>query len=295
MDAGSRPQDPDQPKLDHWIGRRIGPYKIQKLLGRGGMGAVFLAGRDDDQFRKSVALKILRFETDDPATLARFRNERQILAALDHPNIAALYDGGTTDEGLPYIVMEYVVGESLTAYCESHQLPIAERLLIFRQVCDAVQYARQKLIVHRDLKPGNIFVTHEGIPKLLDFGIAKLLLSPELLGDRAPQTRTGMHLMTPDYASPEQIRGEAVSTATDVYSLGGVLYEVLTKKRARVLTKYDPLELQRVICETDPKPPSTIGGAALNGRCWRAPIRWHIGSPASRHGMAGGLPLRQRL
>jgi eukaryotic-like serine/threonine-protein kinase len=183
-------------------------------------------------FGRNVALKLLRFETDDPAVLARFRNERQILAALDHPNIAALYDGGSTDDGLPYIVMEYVNGQPMKEYCMARGLSLADRLRLFRQVCDAVQYAHQKLIVHRDLKPGNILVTHEGVPKLLDFGIAKLLLAPELLGDFALRTQTGMYVMTPDYASPEQIRGEAVSTATDVYSQGAVLYEVLELRNA---------------------------------------------------------------
>lgn len=251
--------------MNQWIGRHVGPYRIQKLLGRGGMGAVFLAIRDDDQFRKSVALKLLRFDADDPTLLARFRNERQILAALDHPNIAALYDGGSTDERLPYIVMEYVAGEMLTEYCRSHKLSIAERLWIFCKICDAVQCAHQKLIVHRDLKPSNILVTREGIPKLLDFGIAKLLLAPELAGEAAMQTKTGHLAMTPDYASPEQIRGEVVSTVTDVYSLGAVLYEVLTGQRPHRLTRYDPQELQSEICNSDPRTPSTVGGEALKG------------------------------
>jgi eukaryotic-like serine/threonine-protein kinase len=251
--------------MGKWIGRRVGPYRIRKLLGRGGMGAVFLAVRDDDQFRKNVALKLLRFDADDPALLARFRNERQILAALDHPNIAALYDGGSTEDGLPYIVMEYVAGETVTAYCVSHKLTIAARLEIFRKICDAVQYAHQKLIVHRDIKPGNMLVTAEGVPKLLDFGIAKLLCAPELLGVAAPHTRTGYSAMTPDYASPEQIRGEPVTTATDVYSLGAVLYEILTGQRPHRLTSYDLQELHSAICESDPHAPSTAGGAALKG------------------------------
>jgi tetratricopeptide (TPR) repeat protein/tRNA A-37 threonylcarbamoyl transferase component Bud32 len=251
--------------MGHWLGRRLGPYRIQKLIGRGGMGTVFLATRDDDQFRKSVAVKLLRFDTDDSAVLARFRNERQILAALDHPNIAALYDGGSTEDGLPYIVMEYVPGQTLLNYCQSLGLSIPAKLRLFRQICDAVQYAHQKLIVHRDLKPGNILVTREGLPKLLDFGIAKLLLGPELLGDAAVYTRTGLAVMTPDYASPEQIRGEPVSTATDIYSLGAVLYELLTGQRPHMLTRYNPAELQREICETDPKAPSTIGGRELRG------------------------------
>ena len=264
-DAGSARPDTAGAQMAPWIGRRVGPYRIQKLLGRGGMGAVFLAIRDDDQFRKSVALKLLRFDTGDPAVLARFRNERQILAALDHPNIAALYDGGSTEEGLPYIVMEYVAGETVTAYCQKRRLPIPERLQIFCQICDAVQYAHQKLIVHRDLKPGNILVTGEGLPKLLDFGIAKLLLAPELLGDAAPLTKTGVHAMTPDYASPEQIRGETVSTATDVYSLGAVLYEILTGERPHRLTRYDLNEIRSRICDSDPRIPSTVGGPALKG------------------------------
>ena len=253
------------PQVGQWIGRRVGPYRIQKLLGRGGMGAVFLAVRDDDQFRKSVALKLLRFDADDPALLARFRNERQILAALDHPHIAALYDGGSTEEGLPYLVMEYVAGEMVTTYCQSRNLSIPARLQLFCKICDAVQYAHQKLIVHRDLKPGNILVTREGIPKLLDFGIAKLLLAPELLGDALPRTQTGHVAMTPDYASPEQIRGEPVSTLSDVYSLGAVLYEVLTGQRPHRLSRYDLKELHSEICDTDPRTPSTVGGAALKG------------------------------
>jgi len=229
------------------------------------MGAVFLASRDDDQFRKHVALKLLRFETDDPAVLARFRNERQILAALDHPNIAALYDGGSTDDGSPYIVMEYVPGRHLLHYCESKKLSVPARLRLFRQICDAVQYAHQRLIVHRDLKPTNILVTETGVPKLLDFGIAKLLLAPELLGDAAVHTQTGIFVMTPDYASPEQIRGESVSTASDVYSLGAVLYEMVAGQRPHTLTRYDAAEMQRKICESDPKPPSAVGGPTLRG------------------------------
>jgi serine/threonine protein kinase len=269
--------------VNNWIGRRVGPYRIQKLLGRGGMGAVFLANRDDDQFRKNVALKLLRFDTDDAAILARFRNERQILAALDHPNIAALYDGGSTEEGLPYIVMEYVVGETITAYGESQHLSITARLRIFSQVCDAVQYAHQKLIVHRDIKPGNILVNRDGVPKLLDFGIAKLLLAPELLGDAMPRTQTGLFAMTPDYASPEQIRGEVVSTATDVYSLGAVLYEVLTGQRPHRLTSYDLAELHSEICDSDPKTPSTVGGAALKGDLDNIVLKAMHRDPARRY------------
>jgi len=162
-------------------------------------------------------------------------------------------------------VMEYVAGETLTGYCQSHKVSIAGRVLLFCKICDAVQYAHQKLIVHRDLKPGNILVTNEGVPKLLDFGIAKLLLAPELMGDQALRTQTGHFAMTPDYASPEQIRGEAVSTLSDIYSLGAVLYEVLTGQRPHRLTSYDLNELRTEICERDPKTPSDLGGAALKG------------------------------
>ena len=267
----------------------MGPYRIQKMLGRGGMGAVFLAARDDDQFRKSVALKLLRFDADDPALLARFRNERQILAALDHPNIAVLHDGGSTEKGLPYIVMEYVAGETLTDYCQSHHLTIADRVRLFRKICDAVQYAHQKLIVHRDLKPGNILVTAEGVPKLLDFGIAKLLLAPELVGVAALRTQTGQFAMTPDYASPEQIRGEPVSTLTDVYSLGAVLYEVLTGQRPRKLTSYDYRVLQREICDSDPKLPSEVGGAELRGDLDNIVLKAMHRDPARRYGSAEQL------
>lgn len=287
--ASSHPRGTDASQASQWIGHRVGPYRVQKLLGRGGMGAVFLAVRDDDQFRKSVALKLLRFDAEDPALVARFRNERQILAALDHPNIAALYDGGTTEKGLPYIVMEYVAGETVTQYCQSRKLSIADRLRIFCKICDAVQYAHQKLIVHRDLKPGNILVTQEGVPKLLDFGIAKILLAPELLGDPALRTQTGHFAMTPDYASPEQIRGEAVSTLTDVYSLGAVLYEVLTGERPHRLPSYDPKVLLSEICESDPKMPSTVGGAALKGDLDNIVLKAMHRDPARRYRSAEQL------
>ena len=270
-------------QFSHWIGRRIGPYRIQKLLGRGGMGAVFLADRDDQEFTKSVALKVLHFDTGDPATQGRFRNERQILAALDHPNIAGLLDGGTTEDGQPYIVMEYVIGEPLIAYRTSHSLTIPARLRLFRNICDAVQYAHQKLIVHRDLKPGNILVTAEGVPKLLDFGIAKLLLDPSLAGEGAQHTQTAAFMMTPDYASPEQINGEPVSTSTDIYSLGAVLYELLTGNKPHRLTKYDFAELRREICENDPKAPSTIGGAALKGDLDNIVLKAMHREPARRY------------
>ena len=201
--------------------QRIGPYRVTGTIGHGGMGAVYRAERDD--YRKQVAIKIVRRGLEGPYAVTRFRQERQILASLDHPNIARLLDGGSMEDGLPYIVMEYIEGVPVTQFSGS----TTDKLRLFSAVCGAVQYAHRKLIIHRDIKPGNILVTPEGVPKLLDFGIAKLL-DPELSADgEMPETSTGLRMMTPDYASPEQLRGETVSTATDVYSLGLVLRELL--------------------------------------------------------------------
>ena len=221
-------------------GKRIGRYSIINLIGKGGMGAVYHAVREDD-FRMQVAIKLLRRGTDTDVALSRFRDERQILAGLQHPNIARLLDGGSTDAGLPYIVMEYVDGRPLLEYAEP--LPVRGRLQLFRSVCQAVQYAHQNLIVHRDIKPANILVTSEGIPKLLDFGIAKLL-DPPGDGGAPARTATAARLMTPNYASPEQLRGEPVTPATDIYSLGVVLYELLTGHRVHSMKSYpgDALE-----------------------------------------------------
>ena len=203
-------------------GRRIGPYRVEGLLGRGGMGEVFRAFRADGQFTKEVALKVVRAGYDAEFVVERFRNERQILADLDHPNIARLLDGGTTGEDIPYLVMELVEGTPIDVYCDQHALGIAERLRLFVDVCAAVQFAHQHLVIHRDIKPGNILVTASGVPKLLDFGIAKIL-------DPAARAETTLlRPLTPEYASPEQMRGEPLTTATDVYSLGVVLYRLLT-------------------------------------------------------------------
>ncbi len=254
LDAGER-----------WTGRRMGPYRVLRPLGHGGMGAVYLATRDDDQYRKQVAVKTLKFDAGDPAMLSRFRHERQILAQLEHPNIAHLLDGGATSEGTPYIVLEYVDGVPITNYCDDRRLSLEERLRLFRQVCDAVQHAHRHLVVHRDIKPGNILVTPEGAPKLLDFGIAKILDPTATGSGTQTATAAGLHLMTPDYASPEQVRGEAISTATDVYSLGAVLYELLTGERPHALKTYAASEVARVICQTEIRPPSTLGHRRLRG------------------------------
>ncbi len=208
---------------------RIGPYRMIRLIGRGGMGAVYLAARADDEYRKEVAIKLIRRGLDLDSVIRRFRHERQILANLDHPNIARLLDGGTTEDGSPYIVMEYIAGESIGAYCERCALSMRDRLGLFRTVCAAVHYAHQRLVVHLDIKPGNILVTGEGVPKLLDFGIARLL---DGTAGAAPGDTTGLlRPMTPDYASPEQLRGEPANIASDIYSLGVLLYELLTGRR----------------------------------------------------------------
>jgi serine/threonine-protein kinase len=208
-----------------WLqGRTLGPYRLEREIGRGGMGSVYVASRADGAFTKRVAVKVIRRGLDTDEILLRFRHERQTLAGLDHPNIARLLDAGSTDEGLPYFVMEYVEGTPIDRYCDSSRLGIAERLELFRVVCAAVHAAHQNLVVHRDLKPDNILVTTDGVPKLVDFGIAKVLGA----SDAGLRTSPAARRMTPDYASPEQLQGLPITTATDVYSLGVLLYELLT-------------------------------------------------------------------
>lgn len=211
---------------------RVGQYEIQRELGRGGMGAVYLASRADDQYRKQVAIKLVLRDRDNANVTERFLRERQILANLDHPNIAALLDGGATPDGLPYLVMEYVEGEAIDAYCDRNELDITARLRLFLPVCAAVQHAHQNLVIHRDLKPNNILVKRDGTVKLLDFGIAKLL-NPNS-AQPLERTATGLRMMTPEFASPEQVRGDAVTTATDVYQLGVVLFNLLTGRHPYV-------------------------------------------------------------
>jgi eukaryotic-like serine/threonine-protein kinase len=239
-----------------WKGRRIGSYQIIEEIGEGGMGEVYRAVRADDQYRKQVAIKVVRVGFDSRFTLARFRAERQILANLDHPNVTRLLDGGATEEGQPYLVMEYVEGLPLDAYCDQHKLTITERLGLFQTVCSAVQYAHQNLVIHRDIKPGNILVTQDGTPKLLDFGIAKIL-GPETADYMAVQTLTMVRLLTPEYASPEQLRAETISTASDIYSLGVVLYELLTGHRPYRLLTRQPDEIVRLMGEGEPEKPSS--------------------------------------
>jgi len=236
-------------------GKRIGHYEILEEIGRGGMGAVYLAVRADDEYKKQVAIKLIKRGMDSDAILKRFRNERQILANLEHENIARLIDGGTTEDGLPYFVMEYVKGEPITKYCDNKNLNTNERLKLFRKVCSAIQYSHQNLVVHRDIKPSNIIVTADGTPKLLDFGIAKLI-QPDLYDDATEATASMMQMMTPEYASPEQLRGLPITTTTDVYSLGVVLYELLSGQRPYKTKSRSPQEIAQAILTEEPLRPS---------------------------------------
>ena len=234
----------------------IGAYRVVRELGRGGMGTVYLGERADAQFEMRVAIKLIKRGMDTDAVLQRFRHERQILAGLEHPNIARLLDGGTTAEGLPYFVMEYVDGQPIDEYCRTHQLSPEHRLGLFRQVCAAVSYAHQHLVVHRDIKPSNILVTADGVPKLLDFGIAKLLDTGEDGLTRA--TEFAAQAMTPQYASPEQLRGERITTVSDVYALGVLLYELLAGARPYELTDRSRDEVRHIVTDTDVVKPSAM-------------------------------------
>ncbi len=238
---------------------RIGPYDVLGTLGRGGMGAVYLGVRRGEGFERRAAIKVVRRELDSELLLARFQIERQILSALDHPNIARLYDGGTTEDGLPWFAMEVVEGEHLLEFAENRGLTREARIRIFLDVAAAVQFAHQSLVVHRDLKPGNILVMPDGTPKLLDFGLAKLLDVPS-----DERTATEHRLLTPEYASPEQVRGEKVTTATDVYSLGVVLYRLLTGALPYRTNTGSSGELERAVVDQPPKSTKPVLGADLD-------------------------------
>jgi len=236
-------------------GDRLGPYRLVAEIGRGGMGVVFLATRDDGDFTREVAIKLIAPEVRSDDVLKRFRAERQILAMLDHPHIARLLDGGTAPDGSPYLVMEFVRGRTLLDYCDAANLGIDARIELFLKICDAVQFAHQRLVVHRDLKSANVLVGEDGSPRLLDFGVAKIL-SPE--GGAAATTLTlpAQRMLTPDYASPEQVRGEPAAVAGDVYSLGVILYELLSGTRPLHFTTRTPEEILRVVTQVEPMPPS---------------------------------------
>src|SRR2546427_1661146 len=245
---------PPQPYGEKLVGQRLGAYQVLHQMGQGGMAAVYAAVRADDEYRKRVAIKVVLPYLASEDMVRRFRNERQTLATLDHPNIVRLLDGGTTDGGLPYLVMEYVEGVPIDQYCNSRRLSSDECLKLFRIVCGAVQYAHQNLVVHRDLKPSNIFVTADGTPKVLDFGIAKLL-NPESAAQTV-LTQPEMRPMTLDYASPEQFHGHPVTTSSDIYSLGVVLYELLTGQHPFELQQRSPVEMEHIISEVQPDKPS---------------------------------------
>jgi len=252
---------------DRLIGQVVGQYRILQRLGGGGMGVVYLGQRADQQYEKRVAIKLIKRGMDTDSVLRHFQTERQILANFDHPNIAHLLDGGATDDGRPYFVMEYVEGVPVDAYCDAQQLSITQRLQLFRQICSAVTYAHRHAVIHRDLKPSNILVDSEGVPKLLDFGIAKVLQPGEYR--ESILTMLGLRMMTPDYASPEQVRGEALTTASDVYSLGVVLYKVLTGSQPYDLSRTSH-DISRAITETEPRRPSAAVG---NAERWARGLR----------------------
>ncbi len=275
-----------RPPDDPLEGKRVGPYEVLQRLGSGGMGVVYLAIRVDGQFRKRVALKVLKPGMDSEEILRRFHTEQQILAALDHPNIARLLDGGTTERGLPYFVMEHVEGRPIIDYCEQERLSVSDRLRLFRTVCEAVQFAHQNLVVHRDLKPGNILVDAGAAPKLLDFGIAKLL-NPELGAQTLAWTALGVQPLTLDYASPEQIRGGHITTASDVYALGVLLYELLTGRHPYRGDGCTAEEMVRRVTEVEPEwPSSAVRRRANDGAAAEAADR---GKLADRHKLARRL------
>lgn len=285
-------------------GQIVGGYEIVSLIGKGGMGEVYLA--QDYRLRRQVALKLVRGGIDRETMARRFQREQELLAGLNHPNIAQLYDTGVTEDGIPYFAMEYVKGSRLDQFVDQQALGLNERLTLFRKLCAAVAYAHQNLVIHRDIKPANIRVTPSGEPKLLDFGIARLL--DEMAADPAEQTVTMERMLTPDYASPEQVRGERITTATDVYSLGIVLYELLTGTKPYRLTSRRPEEITRAITEQTPARPSSIAGA--NARSLRGdldnivlmamrkeperryPSAAHLGADIDRH--LQGLPVAAR-
>ncbi|HTW65348.1 MAG TPA: protein kinase [Bryobacteraceae bacterium] len=254
------------PDLDDSLrGRMIGSYQVLEEIGHGGMGTVYRAVRADDQYDKVVAIKVMRGAWGDRLAIQRFKAERQILANLDHADIARLLDGGATEDGRPYVVMEYIQGQPIDAYCDGRNLPLRERLNLFRTVCSAVAFAHQHLIVHRDIKPANILVTESGAPKLLDFGIAKIMDSvPAAPGSES--TVTMLRLMTPEYASPEQVLGAPVTTATDVYSLGVVLYRLLTGRRPYPGTNSTAHEMAQAVLEVEPERPSSVVAGAEGRR-----------------------------
>jgi serine/threonine-protein kinase len=260
QDAAFWDEQPGEGSADPSVtleGQRLGPYRILRKLGTGGMGDVYLAERADEEYQQQVAIKLVRAGAFSSQVQSRLRMERQILATLQHPNIARLLDGGRTTDGTPYIVMEYIDGEPIDTYCDRRRLPLEQRIALVRTVCAAVHYAHQNLIVHRDLKPNNILVTTDGVPKLLDFGIAKLLDARQSLHTLAV-THLDYRVMTPAHASPEQIRGDVITTSSDIYVLGVLLYELLCGRRPFQFAGTRITDMERVICDQDPVAPSDM-------------------------------------
>ena len=240
-------------------GLQVGPYRLVRELDSGGMGVVYLAVRSDDQYFHFVAVKMIRTGMEWPSLVQRFRGERQILATLTHPNIGAILDGGETRDGRPFIVMEYVEGQPITRYSQSCGLSSRQRVDLFRSLCSAVHHAHQKLVIHRDIKPSNVLVTPQGVVKLIDFGVSKPL-APGLSLQEVPKTESWQRLLTPDYASPEQILGRELTTATDIYSLGVLLFELLTGSRPYTLEGLSPAAAERLVCEHHPPKASSVAG-----------------------------------
>ncbi len=276
LEADARHEDPVQNAIgdaaealledhqDRLIGTRIGPYRVVSILGYGGMSTVYRGERDDAQYQQTVAIKVLQHATLHPRLRSRLHSERHILATLDHPSIARLIDSGDLEDGTPYLIMEHVDGTSIDTYCDTRTLFVRERVSLFIQVCAAVQYAHRNLVVHRDIKPSNIYVTDEGVPKLLDFGIAKLL-APDSLSHTLPVTRLQERMLTPENAAPEQVLGRPITTATDIYALGVLLYQLLTGRSPYRLLSYSQLQLERAICMDDPVRPSHMVVSKLGG------------------------------
>lgn len=254
-DGWLEPPSPPDDGTEGERGRRVGPWELRRVLATGGMGTVWLARRADDSYAKQVAVKLLKRGMDTEEVLRRFRRERQVLANLEHPGIARLIDGGATDEGLPYIVLEYVDGLPIDRWCDENALTVRERIELFLEVCEAMQHAHRNLVVHRDMKPSNVLVDAEGRPKIVDFGIAKVL-DPEKEGITVDVAGGSLRFMTPEYASPEQVRGRTITTSSDIYSLGALLYVLLTGRRAHSFETRSALEIERVVCEEEPTRPS---------------------------------------